>query len=65
MTKAHEVSLWAGAAAFFGSVLAIGAFDVLDVDGWAEFLGGLIVAVFTAGAVYSRERLTYAKRRKE
>jgi hypothetical protein len=64
MNKAQEVSLWAGAAAFFGSVLAVGAFDLLDLDGgWVEFLLALLVAAFTGGAVYSKERLGFAKKR--
>jgi hypothetical protein len=63
MNKAREVSLWAGAAAFFGSVLAVGAFDLLNVDGLAEFLISVIVALFTGGVVYSRERLAFAKKR--
>ena len=53
----------AGAAAFFGSVLAVGAFDLLDVDGLAEFFISVVVAVFTAGAVYAKERLGFAKKR--
>jgi len=60
--RRHEVALWAGVAAFFGSLLAIGIFDVFDVDQWAEYLGAIIVAGITAGAVYSKERLDYAKR---
>jgi hypothetical protein len=63
MNKAQEVSLWAGAAAFFGSVLAVGAFDLLNVDGLAEFLISVIVAAFTAGAVYTKQRLDFAKER--
>lgn len=58
----HDVALWAGAAAFFGSLLAIGIFDILNPDQWAEYLGALIVAFITAGAVYSKERLAAAKR---
>ena len=61
----HEVALWAGAAAFFGTVLAVGAFDLLDINGWAAFLSAIVVAVFTAGAVYSKERLNAAKREEE
>lgn len=60
--RGHEVALWAGAAAFFGSLLAIGIFDILNPDQWAEYLGSLIVAAITAGAVYSKERLSAAKR---
>jgi hypothetical protein len=58
----HEVALWAGVAAFFASLLAIGIFDILNPDQWAEYLGSLIVAFITAGAVYAKERLAAAKR---
>jgi hypothetical protein len=63
MTKEREVSLWAGAAAFFGSLLAVGIFDIIDAAQWAEYLGALLVAAITAGAVYSKERLGFAKKR--
>ena len=63
MGKAKEVSLWAGAAAFFGSLLAIGIFDVLNLDQWAEYLCAVLVAGITGGAVYSKERLGFAKKR--
>jgi hypothetical protein len=58
----HEVALWAGIAAFFGSLLAIGIFDVFDADQWAQYLGAIIVAGITAGGVYAKERLDFAKR---
>lgn len=58
----HDVALWAALAAFFGSLLAIGIFDVLNPDQLAEYLGALIVAAITGGAVYSKERLDAAKR---
>ena len=58
----HDVALWAGIAAFFGSLLAVGIFDIFDPDQWLEYLGALLVAGITAGAVYSKERLDYAKR---
>jgi hypothetical protein len=61
--KGREVAFWAGGAAFFGSVLAVGAFDLFGVDGRAEFLISLVVAAITAGAVYSKERLAFAKKR--
>src|SRR4029077_16392081 len=63
VNKAREVSLWAALAAFFGSLLAIGLFDVLNPDQWAQYLGALIVAAITGGAVYSKERLGFAKKR--
>jgi uncharacterized membrane protein YjjB (DUF3815 family) len=58
----HEVALWAGVVAFFGSLLAIGIFDVLNPEQWAEYLGALIVAFITAGGVYAKQRLDDAKR---
>jgi hypothetical protein len=57
----HEVALWAGVAAFFGSLLAIGAIDLLNLSGIVEFLTSLLVAAITAGAVYSKQRLDDAK----
>ena len=57
----NEVALWAGVAAFFGSVLAVGAFDLFGIDGLAEFGISVIVGAFTAGAIYAKERLAYAK----
>jgi hypothetical protein len=61
----HEVALWAGVAAFFASLLAIGVFDVFNADQAAEYLGALIVAAITAGSVYAKERLDAAKREEE
>lgn len=58
----HDVALWAGAAAFCASLLTIGVFDILNPDKLVEYLGSLIVALITAGGVYSKERLTAAKR---
>jgi hypothetical protein len=58
----HDVALWAGAAAFCGSLLTIGVFDILNPDKLVEYLGSLIVAAITAGGVYSKERLNAAKR---
>jgi hypothetical protein len=65
MKARHDVALWAGVAAFFGSLLAIGVFDVLDPDQWVEYLGALIVAAVTAGGVYAKQRLDDAKREEE
>lgn len=61
----HDVALWAGTAAFFASLLAIGIFDILNPDQWAEYLGAIIVAIITAGAVYSKERLSSAKQEEQ
>lgn len=58
----HSVALWAGVAAFFGSLVAIGIIDVTDLAQWAEYVGAIMVAIVTGGAVYSKERLNDAKR---
>lgn len=61
----HEVALWSGVAAFFGSLLAIGIFDVLNPDQWVQYVGALLVAAITAGAVYAKERLSAAKQEED
>lgn len=61
----HQVALWAGVSAFFGSLLAIGIFDVLNPDQWLEYLGSLLVALITAGGVYAKQRLDDAKHDRE
>jgi hypothetical protein len=63
--RGHDVALWAGVAAFFGSLLAVGIFDVLNPDQVLEYLGALLVAFITAGSVYAKERLEEAKKLKE
>lgn len=62
MNGQHAVAVWAGVAAFFGSLLAIGIFDLLNPDQWAEYLGALIVAFITAGSVYAKARYEDAKK---
>lgn len=57
----HDVALWAGVAAFFGSLLAIGAFDILNPDQAAEYLGAIVVAFITGGSVYAKQRYDDAK----
>ena len=61
-SKGQEVALWSGVAAFCGSLLAVGIFDVFEADQWVEYLGALIVAGVTGGAVYAKERLDFAKK---
>jgi hypothetical protein len=58
----HDVAVWAGAASFFGSLLAISAIDIFETQGIVDFAWSLLVAAITAGAVYSKERLTAAKK---
>jgi hypothetical protein len=62
--KGHEEALWAGAFAFFSSLLAIGIFDVFNPDQWVQYLGALIVAFVTAGCVYTRHRYDDAKKKR-
>jgi hypothetical protein len=63
--RGHDVALWAGMAAFFATLLAIGIFDILSPGQWVEYLGALIVAGVTAGSVYAKERLNDAKEAKK
>lgn len=58
----HEVALWAGVAAFFASLLAVGIFDLLNPDQWLEYLSALLIAAITAGSVYAKQRLDDAKK---
>lgn len=61
----HEVALWAGIAAFFGSLATIGALEVINPDQLLKFAGSLVVAAITAGGVYSKQRLDDAKTKDE
>ncbi len=61
----NDVALWAGISAFFGSLLALAIFDLLDIQGWWALFSGIIVAGVTAGGVYAKERLNTAKTRNE
>jgi hypothetical protein len=60
--KENPIALWAGVFAFFGSLLAIGIFDVFNPDQWVEYIGAIIVAFITAGSVYAKQRLDDAKK---
>jgi hypothetical protein len=62
MNGSHDVALWAGVVAFFGTLLAIGIFDVFEPDQWVEYLGSFLVAAITAGSVYAKQRLDDAKK---
>lgn len=65
MNGKHEVALWAGAVSFFGSLLAVGIFDVFNPDQWMEYFGALIVAFITSGGVYAKQRYDDAKKAEE
>jgi hypothetical protein len=59
--KKHEVALWAGIAAFFGSLLTIGVVDIINPHQFLKYLGSFIIAFITAGAVYAKQRYDDAK----
>ncbi len=61
MDENHQVALWSGVFSFFGSLLAVGIFDVFNPDQWVEYVGAILVAVITAGSVYAKQRLDDAK----
>lgn len=65
MEDKHDIALWAGAVAFFGSLLAVGIFDVFDPDQWVEYLGAFLVAFITGGSVYAKQRYDDAVAEKE
>jgi hypothetical protein len=60
--RGHEVALWSGVFAFFGSLIAVGIFDVFNPSQAWEYLGALIIAFITAGSVYAKERLNDAQK---
>lgn len=63
--RQHQVALWAGVSAFFGSLLAVGIFDIFNPDQWLQYVGALAVATITAGSVYAKQRLDDAKAEEE
>jgi hypothetical protein len=65
MNGEHQVALWASVFAFFGSLIAVGIFDVFNPDQWVEYVGAILVAFITGGSVYAKERLDDAKKEKE
>ena len=63
MNNNREVALWASLFAFFGSLLAIGIFDVFNPDQWIEYIGAFLIAGITGGSVYAKERYDYEKKK--
>lgn len=59
--KGNQVALWAGVAAFFGTLLAVGAIDILNPSAAVQYISALFTAGITSGAVYSKQRLDDAK----
>lgn len=63
--RGHEIALWSAISAFFGSLLAIGIFDIINPDQWKEYFGALIVAFITGGSIYAKQRWDEAKKTEE
>lgn len=63
--RENPIALWAGVFSFFGTLLAMGIFDVFTADRLFDYIGALIVAFITAGSVYAKQRLDDAKRQEE
>jgi hypothetical protein len=55
--KKNNLAFWAGASAFFGSILALGAIDILNPSDQLRFVGGLFVGLITGFAVFSKQKL--------
>jgi|SRR3954452_3810959 hypothetical protein len=60
--QSHQTALWAAVSAFFGSLLTIGAINLLNPEDFIRFAGAIVVAVITGGAVYAKQRLDEAKK---
>jgi hypothetical protein len=65
MNGRHQVAVWAAAAAFFGSLLAVWIFVFVDPQEDYAYLEAFLVAFVTGGAVYVKVRLDEAKREEE
>lgn len=61
MRNGNAVALWGGVSSFFATVLALGTIDILNPDDRVQFIGGVVVGLITAGAVYAKQRLDDAK----
>lgn len=59
----HQVAVWAAVSAFFGSLLTLGAINILDPSNDIRLAGSVVVAAFTAGGVYAKQRLDDAKQK--
>lgn len=59
--RRHQVAFWGGVSAFFATILAIGAIDVLNPNDRLQFLSGVFVGIITGGAVYAKQRLDEEK----
>lgn len=60
----HQVAVWAGTAAFFGSLLTIELIDIFNPADLIKLAGSLLIAGITGMSVYARQRLDDAKEEK-
>jgi hypothetical protein len=63
--KYNHLAFWSGLSAFFATILAIGAIDILNPSDQLRFLSSIVVGLITAGAVYSKQQLDDAKKKRE
>ena len=61
----HQVALWAGISSFFGTLLAVGIFDVFNPDQLVEYVGAILVAAITGGSVYAKTRYDEVKKERD
>lgn len=61
----NHVAAWAGASAFFSSLLAIGVIDWIKPDNYVQFAGAIFIALVTGSAIYSKQKLEDARTERE
>lgn len=59
--KSNHLPFWAGVSAFFSSVLAIGAINILDPTDQIRFIGGVFVGILTGATIYARQKMDDAR----
>lgn len=57
----NSLPVWAGLTAFFTTVLAIGAINILNPDDQIRFLSGIIVGIVTGATIYTRQKMDDAR----
>lgn len=62
--KAREVAWWAAASAFFGNLLGLKVLELISGNNWAQLAGAIFVSALVGAAVYCKERLQAARRRR-
>lgn len=62
--KTNRLALWAGLSAFFSTILAIGAINILNPDDRIRLVGGVFVGLVTGATIYSRQQMDDARTRR-